>query len=43
MTSAEIFYTALMIITLGALRFGVPLAITMLLKLGCCRILKLDA
>jgi hypothetical protein len=43
MTSAEIFYAALIIISLGVLRFGVPLALTMLLKKGCCSILKLEA
>ncbi len=35
-------YITTTLIVLAILRFGIPLLITFLIKLGCCRIFHLD-
>jgi len=42
MTLMELFVVTLAIITLAILRFGVPLLIMWLFRVGCCRLLKLQ-
>ena len=41
MIAIPFLYVGLMITGLALLRFGVPLLITYLIKLGCCRVLHL--
>lgn len=41
MFATELFYIFLTLIGLALLRFGVPLLVTMLIKVACCRLFHL--
>lgn len=42
MIITELLTLVLMILVLAALRFGIPMLVMFLIKLGCCRVLHLD-
>jgi hypothetical protein len=41
MLGTELLYVGLMLVVLALLRFGLPLLVTYLIKLGCCRVLHM--
>ena len=42
MTPTDILFAVLLVIGFGVIRFGIPLLVTMLLKVGCCRLFHLE-
>ncbi|GAB4439709.1 MAG: hypothetical protein Kow0031_21570 [Anaerolineae bacterium] len=41
MIAIPFLYVGLMLTVLALLRFGVPILVTWLIKMGCCRLLQL--
>lgn len=41
MIGTQFLYIGTMLLVLALLRFGIPMLVTWLLKMGCCRILHL--